>query len=89
MEFEFKKGNQNFENPIGLNKELYEKDVLQSQKILIVMLWTFDLNKTESEFIKPEYILKPNNEEEIELKKNIEEDKVICIKSAADHYGIE
>ena len=33
------------------------------------MLWTFDLNKIESEFIKPEYILKPNNEEEIELKK--------------------
>ena len=40
MEFKFKKGNQNFENPIGLNKELYEKDILQSQKIFILMLWT-------------------------------------------------
>ena len=69
MESEFKEGNQKFENPVGLNKELYEKDILQSQKILIVMLWTCDLSKTESEFIKPEYILKPNKEEEIELKK--------------------
>ena len=54
------------------------------------MLWTCDWNKKEFEFIKTEYILKPNKEKEIESKKkgNIEE-KVMYIKSASVHYGIE
>ena len=54
-------------------------------------LWICDLSKNESEFIKPEYILKPNPEDEKELiEEELEEDeKIMCIKSAADHYGIE
>ena len=59
------------------------------------MLWTYDLSTSESEFIKPEYILKLNLKDEEELINNIveaqikENEKIIYIKSAADHYDIE
>ena len=92
MEQEFKEGKHEFENPVGLNKELYTEECLKGQKILIVMLWTCDLSENESEFIRPEYILIPNKEEEKETNKNsknIEDEQIMCIKSAADHYGIE
>ena len=37
------------------------------------MLWTCDLSKNESEFIKPEYILKPNPKDKKELINNLDE----------------
>ena len=94
-ETDYKEGVHLIKNPVGINKELYVKDCLKGHKILIVMLWTCDLSKNESEFIKPEYILKPNPKDEEELINNQDEDemkeneKIMCIKSAADHYGIE
>ena len=47
-------------NPVGENTELYPKDLLKGQKILIVMLWDCTLNPNESLFIHPRYISEPS-----------------------------
>ena len=96
-ETEFKEGIHGLKNPVGLNKELYVQDCLKGHKILIVMLWTCDLSENESMFVRPEYILKPNQEELNQLKKRKKDEEledeevenIMCIKSAADHYGID
>ena len=66
---------------------LYDKDILKSQKILIVMLWRYDMSENESEYIKEEFLLNPNLEQQT-LYKFYENDD-LCIKKAADYYGVE
>jgi len=47
---------------IGQNLEIYSKNILKTQKILMVMLWSFDLNKkNESPYILPKYINNPSD----------------------------
>ena len=63
----------------GENLEIYSKNMLKTQKILIVMFWSFDLNrKNESPFVSPKYI-------DISADVN----GGVCIKSAIEHFGIE
>ena len=41
----------------GNDLEIYSKNILKTQKILIVILWFYDLNKKgESPFLSPQYI---------------------------------
>ena len=67
-----------FKNPTGKNTELYVKNCLKTQKILIVMLWDHTLSKSEEDFVAKEYIFKSSKPGRTE-----------CIKTAVDHYGIE
>lgn len=62
--------------PVYSNAELYEKDLLKGQKILIVMLWDCMMNPNESIYIQPKYINEPATPGSQ------------CIKSAVDYYGI-
>ena len=63
----------------GENLEIYSKNILKTQKILIVMLWSFDLNKkNESPYVSPKYI---NNSSKVNGN--------VCIESAVSHFGIE
>ena len=62
-----------------LNKydPILKKNVLKGQKILIVMLWSYEMFENENKAIHPKYIKKPfieNNN---------------CIKTATDYFGIE
>ena len=66
-ETDYKEGVHLIKIRLGINKEIYVQDCFKEYKIVIVMLWTYDLSKSESEFIKPEYILKPNFKDEEEL----------------------
>ena len=52
------------------------KKFLKGEKILIVQLWTYDINKNESPFIYLKYLLE-------HYKKNN-----LCLKDAADFYGV-
>ena len=63
-------------NPSTGITEMYKKDLLKGQKILIVMCYTCELNESENKRISPYYI---NHSEEGEE----------CIKTAIQHYGIE
>ena len=56
--------------------ELLEKDALKDQKILIVMLWSEDLDPYKSEDIHKNYITGKNPESEA------------CLKDALDYLGI-
>ena len=59
--------------------EIYSRNILKGQKILIVMLWSFDLNKkNESPYVSPKYITNPSN---VNGK--------VCIQMAIEHFGIE
>ena len=59
--------------------EIYSKNILKTQKILIVMLWSFDLNKkSESPYVSPKYIYTPSNV-----------NGQVCIDLAIEHFGIE
>ena len=63
---------------IGKNLEIYSPNILKTQKILIVMLWSYDLNpKGESPYVEPKYI---NEKSEINGS---------CIKSAIAFFGID
>ena len=63
---------------IGENLEIYSPNILKTQKILIVMLWSYDLNpKGESPYVEPKYI---NEKSEINGS---------CIKSAIEFFGID
>ncbi|KAH0789512.1 hypothetical protein GPJ56_006553 [Histomonas meleagridis] len=74
-----KDANNEFINPEGDNTEIYDKDSLKGQKILIVMLWSNELNpEKESTEVHPDYIFKSSEEGHTE-----------CIKTAVDHFGIE
>ena len=64
------------ENPSTGITEMYKKDLLKGQKILIVMCYTCELSSTESKKITPYYIDHSEEGEE-------------CIKTAIQHYGIE
>ena len=61
---------------IKYEKALLQKDVLNSQKILIIMLWSKDLDPYENEFIDKKYINYPSPESEA------------CLKDALDYLGI-
>ena len=66
-----------YKNPVGKNTEMYIKDLFNTQKILIVMLWDYTLNPDHEEhFVHPEYISKPSK------------DGIDCIKTAVEFYGI-
>ena len=63
----------------GENLEIYSQNILRTQKILIVMLWSFDLNKkNESPYVSPRYIVNPSS-----VNGNV------CINTALEHFGIE
>ena len=63
---------------IGKNLEIYSPNILKTQKILIVMLWSYELNpKGESPYVEPKYI---NEKSEINGS---------CLKSAIEFFGID
>ena len=63
----------------GKDLEIYSKNILITQKILMVMLWSYDLNRNgESPYVHPKYI---NEVSEINGGKSI--------KSVIEHFGIE
>ena len=63
----------------GENLEIYGKNILKSQKILIAMFWSFELNKkNESPYISPDYIIKSS-----------EANGDVCILKAVQHFGID
>jgi len=64
--------------PEGTYSALYTKDILKTQKILIVMLWDCSLNQKEGRALDKQYIFT-----------SPEPGRTECIKSAVDHYGIE
>ena len=68
-----------------ISYSLYDKNILKGQKILIVMLWTCDMSENESKYVKEEFILNPNLEQKNKFYKNDN----LCIKTAADYYGVE
>jgi hypothetical protein len=59
---------------------LYDEGILKGQKLLIIMLWTYDMSINESKYVKEEYILNKNQQNK---KDNF------TIKKAADYYGVE
>ncbi|OHT04875.1 hypothetical protein TRFO_27550 [Tritrichomonas foetus] len=65
-------------NPEGVNTEMFVKDLLKGQKILIVMLYDCLLNIQENEHIIPAYLFKPANAGENAF-----------VKKAVEFYGIE
>ena len=63
----------------GENLEIYSKNILKTQKILMAMFWSYDLNqKGESPYVSPEYINIP-----------CKENGGVCIRSAIEHFGVE
>ena len=61
------------------NLEIYTKNLLKTQKILMVMLWSFDLNKkSESPYVSPKFINTPSK-----INGNV------SIQKAISHFGIE
>ena len=58
-------------------KPMYSKDILKTQKILIVMCWSKELSSTEHESLCKDYILK--------IYKNSKS----CIKNELGYFGIE
>ena len=62
----------------GYNLEIYSENLLKTQKILIVMLWSYELNKKEeSSYIDPKYIDKDSDI------------NGTCIRACIEHFGIE
>jgi len=62
----------------GKDLEIYGKNILKTQKLLIVMLWSYELNeKYESPYVSPKYI---NEASEV---------NGTCIKSVIEYFGIE
>ena len=80
----FKNTEKNISNEIicvedGEDLEIYKKNILKGQKILMVMFWSFDLNKKkESPYVSPEFIDTPSK---------INGD--VCIQSVIAHFGIQ
>ena len=66
-----------FGNIIGKNSSMYIENILETQKILIVMLWTNELSKKESKWVHDKYISTPPN------------NSVSCINSIVAYYGIQ
>ena len=67
----------NKEISLNRGKELLEKDALKGQKILIVMLYSKNLNQEkENEYIHKDYLLKPRPQSDS------------CLKDCLDYYGI-
>ena len=63
----------------GHDLEIYSKNILKTQKILIVMLWSYDLNKKEeSPYVHPKYI---------DVGSSI--NGGVCIKKCIEFFGIE
>ena len=58
-------------------KPTYTKDCLKGQKLLIVMLWSHEMDSNESDSIDEKYISEPYNGAKS------------CIKEQLDYYGIE
>ena len=62
----------------GKDLEIYSKNILKTQRILIVMLWSYELNeKGESPLIHPHYINVPSIQ------------NGACIKNCIEYFGIE
>jgi len=71
--------NGGFINPEeGKNSAIYVKNLLKTQKILIVMLWDHTLDTDESPKLDPKYLFTSSEPGHTE-----------CVKTAVDHYGIE
>ena len=61
--------------PVRVNN-MYSENLLKGQKILIVMLWTNELNTNEKDFVNEKYIFEPYTKDS-------------CVKKSLDFYGIE
>lgn len=61
---------------IVTNTEMYARNLLKTQKILIVMLWDCTMSMNESVYIQNKYINEPINRESG------------CVKTAVEYYGI-
>ena len=62
----------------GENLEIYGKNLLKTQTILMVMLWSYELNKKEElPYISPKYINESNDKNKV------------CINDTLKHFGIE
>ncbi len=64
-------------NIIGTNSSMYLENLLEGQKILIVMLWTNNMSKTESKWVNDKYIKTPPH------------NSSSCIESIVSYYGIK
>ena len=66
-----------YKNPIGKDTEIYKKGTLEGHKILITMLWTWDMSTKENTRVDPMFLLeKPKDDE-------------FCLKDALDYYGLD
>ena len=66
-----------YKNPIGKDTEMYKKGTLEGHKILITMLWTWDMSTKEDTRVDPIFLLeKPKDDE-------------FCLKDALDYYGLD
>ena len=66
-----------YKNPQGKNTEILKKGALAGHKILLVMLWTCDMNSKENIRVDPIFVTeKPADDEK-------------CLKDALDHFGVD
>ncbi|KAK8850292.1 hypothetical protein M9Y10_018421 [Tritrichomonas musculus] len=72
-----KKVNDEIYNPEGKNTEMFVKDTLKGQKILIVMLYDSRQNLQEKASVAPRFLLEPENANEN-----------VCVKKAVEFFGI-
>jgi len=77
-------------NPLESEKTLLlQKNSLKGQKILIVMLWSYDLNPSkESPKVIPDNLFR-SGKMNVYLKKNEIEKNKICVESAVNIFGID
>ena len=77
-------------NPLESEKTLLlQKNSLKGQRILIVMLWSYDLNPSkESPKVIPDNLFR-SGKMNVYLKKNEIEKNKICVESAVNIFGID
>ena len=77
-------------NPIENEKTLLlQENSLKGQKILIVMLWSYELNPSkESPKVIPDNLFRSGKMNEY-IKKNEKEKNKICVESAVNIFGID
>ena len=77
-------------NPIENEKTLLlQKNSLKGQKILIVMLWSYELNPSkESPKVIPDNLFRSGKMNEY-IKNNEKEKNKICVESAVNIFGID
>ena len=77
-------------NPVeNENTLMLKENYLKNKKILIVMLWSYDLNPSkENEKVKPENLFR-SGKINTYLKNKKDGKNTICVESAVDIFGLE